>query len=466
MTFATALICKVLVATTIAVLAEAVRRRFARPELAYALWATVLAVLLVPSLVAIDIPTWVPISSESNSLNSVLGDNLTGFVVVVWLIGCGLVFWRQVRSLRILDRLLRFAAPAPGCVSDRSAAIASELRIRKCPLVVTADGKFSPFLWDPLFGQPRVVIPSELVERFSDEAIDAILRHELIHLRRRDAWRRRIEVVILALWWWFPTTWIARRRLRELEELCTDAAVLRAHPQGARTYARALLDTEEFLNRSATGDLFAVSAFARRTSLKARITRIVTREPKAETKWSQVLVAGCTLILLSLGMLTASFEPSHLTETQVQQASQSVERVVESQHAVVKSEPNALASGLKTFVEQSSISAKQEIFSIPDFESMTVHKFDREIVLTWSANDTSTERRRIRLIRVSDDGVEPRLWRIHADDPAAHGIERRELKRIFALLGRNNEIIGRDGTRHSYPGLVTMSDTHEDVRST
>ena len=71
--------------------------------------------------------------------------------------------------------------------------------IRNYPTVVTASGAFSPFLWHPLVGEARIVIPSELLSQFSDEAIDAVLRHELMHLRRRDAWRRYLEVLVLAI---------------------------------------------------------------------------------------------------------------------------------------------------------------------------------------------------------------------------------------------------------------------------
>ena len=115
----------------------------------------------------------------------------------LWLVGGGFVLLRQWRSLRLLEGLVRFAAVAPPNLSNRCAAIAGELGIRNGPTVVTASGAFSPFLWHPFVGEARVVIPGELFGQFSEEAIDAVLRHELIHLQRRDAWRRRIEVMVL-----------------------------------------------------------------------------------------------------------------------------------------------------------------------------------------------------------------------------------------------------------------------------
>ncbi len=310
MTIAASLLSKVVVVTVIAALAEVVRRRTVRPEPAYAMWSTVLAVLLIPSVITSQVPRWVDAVTGFLSLRSLFGDSWVGVVAPLWIVGVGFVFWRQWHSLRLLEGLVRFAAVAPATVSNRCTEIADEMGIRNHPTVVTASGAFSPFLWHPLVGEARVVIPSELLSQFSDEAIDAVLRHELMHLRRRDAWRRYLEVLVLAIWWWLPTTWIARCRLRELEELCTDGAVLRANPEGAKAYARALLDTEEFLSRSRPGDLLVVSTFARRLSLKVRITRIVTDEPKALTRTSQVFVCGSVMMLLSLGLLTAGVAPS------------------------------------------------------------------------------------------------------------------------------------------------------------
>jgi beta-lactamase regulating signal transducer with metallopeptidase domain len=219
-------------------------------------------------------------------LDNVLSGVPLEMVAILWLFGSGFILWRHVQDLRLLDRLVRFAVPAPATVSERCSVITSDLRIRECPMVATAAGTFSPLLWHPIVGAPRVVIPGELLEEYSDDTTDAILCHELIHLRRCDAWRRRIEVLVLTLWWWLPTTWVARRRLRELEELCTDVAVLRANPSGANAYARALLDTEEFLSRCTARDFLAVSAFTS-GRLKARIARIVAHEPTSLVRTSR-----------------------------------------------------------------------------------------------------------------------------------------------------------------------------------
>ena len=103
-------------------------------------------------------------------------------------------------------------------------------------------------------------------------------------------------------------------------------------------------------------------------------------------------------------------------------------------------------------------------FGLPDFGSVTVRRSDGAIMLAWSSDESSTDFRMIRLVRVSDNGVEPRLWRI--DKQHDHALEdrcvdRHEREWIFVFLSPNNKIIDHDGTRHSHPGLVRLSDLQE-----
>jgi len=476
-TIATILMSKVVVATVIAGLSEVVQRRCVRPELAYAMWVSVFAVLIIPAVVAVPVPGWVAANLEANfetvisgwlatfswerdagsqfdgltaavSSDFVLGGFALGAVLLVWLLGGGFVLGRQLQGLRLLERLVRFAAPASPIVAGRCAAIARDLGIRRCPRVVTAAGAFSPFLWHPCYGPARIVLPCELLGHLSDEATDAVLRHELVHLRRNDAWRRRLEVVVLSLWWWLPTIWMARQRLRELEELCTDEAVLQSNPQGARSYARALLDTEEYLHRSQSRDWLVVSAFARRGSLKTRITRIVAHERVVRSS-SRLVVRVSSLMLLSLGLLTAGTGPDKATPAHVLRTSgQAVRQPVQPRPAPAAQLPLAENRGL------------------PDFNSVTVRNSDREIVLRWLQGDSPDEVRMIRLVRVSDDGVEPLLWKVAEQQGTAEDekqVARRDLEWIFAFLSLNNEIIDGDGTRHSHPDLAQLSGLPETV---
>ena len=79
------------------------------------------------------------------------------------------------------------------------------------------------------------------------EFLEMVVAHELAHLRRRDHLVRWVEWAATVLFWWNPVLWLARRGLRENEELCCDALVLSALDTDPNTYANSLLDALELL---------------------------------------------------------------------------------------------------------------------------------------------------------------------------------------------------------------------------
>ena len=92
--------------------------------------------------------------------------------------------------------------------------------------------------------------PLGLLPELDDEELDALLAHELAHVRRRDHWVRFLEIGATTLFWWYPVTWWARRALRRAEERCCDEWVLLARPESARAYAGGILKCLAFLSGS------------------------------------------------------------------------------------------------------------------------------------------------------------------------------------------------------------------------
>jgi hypothetical protein len=84
--------------------------------------------------------------------------------------------------------------------------------------------------------------------RLSPQQKNTLLAHEIAHYCRHDHWVRWFEVVTLGLYWWHPVAWLARRELQRAEELCCDAWVLWALPDAGQAYARAILETVDFLS--------------------------------------------------------------------------------------------------------------------------------------------------------------------------------------------------------------------------
>jgi Zn-dependent protease with chaperone function len=153
-----------------------------------------------------------------------------------------LAAWRFVR----FRRLLACARPAPPLVAERSAALAARLGLRRAPPVLLLPARIPPMLW-PERGGPVLLLPERLLAELGRDELDALLAHELAHVRRRDHWVRLLEIAATAFFWWYPVTWWARRALRRAEERCCDEWVLRLLPRSAEAYANGLLKSLTFV---------------------------------------------------------------------------------------------------------------------------------------------------------------------------------------------------------------------------
>ena len=79
-------------------------------------------------------------------------------------------------------------------------------------------------------------------EDYDDQTLDAILRHELVHVYGRNTSMRRLAWFVLgALFWFVPTMWLLRREARVREEYtCDREANLGRTMEERRAYAHAM----------------------------------------------------------------------------------------------------------------------------------------------------------------------------------------------------------------------------------
>ncbi len=218
----------------------------------------------------------------------------------VWLAGAAAWYALAVCRLRRFRRLLKHATPAPELLHQRTRRLAEKMGLRRCPAVWLVPGRVAPMLW-AAGGRPRVLFPSELLGRVGVEQRDALLVHELAHLRRRDHWVRWLEFAAAGLYWWHPVLWFARRELREAEEHCCDAWVTATLPGAGKTYAAALLETLDFLSDAPPAVPLLASGVGRVADLKRRLTMIMRgTTPKALGWRGRLTVLGLGALLLPL----------------------------------------------------------------------------------------------------------------------------------------------------------------------
>jgi TonB family protein len=120
-------------------------------------------------------------------------------------------------------------------------------------------------LWAP---RPRLLLPADFLQRFDANERTCVIRHELTHLRRGDAWWSLIAELMLALLWFHPLAWLALSRFRLDQELACDERSLRDAPEQRSQYAHTLLHS--------TGMSFApaITPWLNQPQLKERLLMI------------------------------------------------------------------------------------------------------------------------------------------------------------------------------------------------
>lgn len=215
--------------------------------------------------------------------------------IAVWLLGASVIVVIVVYRYMCVLRTLPLGAPAdePTWQAEWQSALAAAKLRRRQTVDLRVTASLGPLLhWAPW--SYLILVPRELWSALASPERQAILRHELAHLRRHDLWKS-LAIRVLALPQWFnPLVWFAVRRFDEAAEwACDDAAA--ATDAGRLTFAASLLQSAEYAIAP-----YPASAPAARGVLTRRIHRLVSPRFKEESKMKLLIVP---LLLLLLAML-------------------------------------------------------------------------------------------------------------------------------------------------------------------
>jgi beta-lactamase regulating signal transducer with metallopeptidase domain/thiol-disulfide isomerase/thioredoxin len=195
-------------------------------------------------------------------------------IFLAWVGGVGLCGAITLGRIIQFNRMIQGTLAAPQCLQTITAELARKLGVRSVPDLRLVDGAISPLVWW-VGRRPIIALPSLLISELDGQQTAMVLAHELAHLRRRDHWVRGIEVLISVLYWWNPLVWWVRRQLHGLEELCCDAWVEWAFPDGKRCYAEVLFKAATLAGPTHDHAPSMGSAFLNHGILKARLEAVL-----------------------------------------------------------------------------------------------------------------------------------------------------------------------------------------------
>ena len=161
-------------------------------------------------------------------------------------------------------------------------------------------GKLSSHIQSPMvFGhfKPILLFPVALLSKLTPEQVEAVIIHELAHVKRNDYILNIFQIFIEIIFYFHPVTWWLTSIIkREREHICDDEAAGKELNQKL-SYAKALLIIQENDAISSISSL----AFAKKPSeMYLRIKRIL--EPSKNVNFMEKTTLGILVLGLAVGM--------------------------------------------------------------------------------------------------------------------------------------------------------------------
>ncbi len=215
-------------------------------------------------------------------------------LVATWAAGTCLLSLRMALGLAWVRRLRNAPqAAAQPAWQARLDAIAAHFQLRRYVALRLVDPLESPV--SAGWWRPMVLLPASLLTRMPTDLIEALLAHELAHIRRHDYLINLLQNAIEALLFYHPVVWWLSHRIRVEREQIADqlATELACAP---RKLALALSELAD-LQQAAPGPALHILQAADGNQLMPRIQQLLRPTRRAQ--------AGARIVFPLLGLVAA-----------------------------------------------------------------------------------------------------------------------------------------------------------------
>jgi beta-lactamase regulating signal transducer with metallopeptidase domain len=198
-------------------------------------------------------------------------DPLLPWALALWGLGVAFMSLRLLGGWVWMQRLRRrWAEPAPAPWPERVRILAARLGVPGPVAILRSLAVDAPMVIGWI--RPVILVPAAAFAGLAPAALEAVLAHELEHIRRHDYLVNLLQSVVEALLFYHPAAWWLSRQIRtEREHCCDDAAVaLCGDPV---LYARALASLEDLRAADLPNPTLALAANG--GNLMNRIKRII-----------------------------------------------------------------------------------------------------------------------------------------------------------------------------------------------
>lgn len=211
------------------------------------------------------------------------------WVMRMWMIGFVIFTLRFTSGLWYVQQLRKNATSVDARWTVLAKKLTRELHIKRQILIAQCEIA-SPIVIGYL--KPVILFPIGLLSGLSPEQVEAILLHELSHVRRNDYLVNLLQSVTESFYFFNPFMWLISDAIRnERENCCDDVVIERGIPP--LQYARTLT-----LLEARSSSQLALGIVKNQNQLLTRIKRMMEKSTRKD--WSQMRLLPATLLLIGL----------------------------------------------------------------------------------------------------------------------------------------------------------------------
>lgn len=221
------------------------------------------------------------------------------WITALYAIGLIIMFTRLVTSILAGQTLRRHSTPVDHSeILLALAQQAKKLGLRATPPIAYCAAVTTPAIVGVL--RPLILLPFTIATDMTPEQINAILTHELAHLKRYDPIALFAQRLCEAALFFHPAAWFLGRHINlEREQACDDIA-LTAGPSPS-LYATALLAASQIQSPASTSNPALAATGNGPSQLSRRITRVLAHQPVAPLLLTRPVALGFAITLIAIG---------------------------------------------------------------------------------------------------------------------------------------------------------------------
>ncbi len=307
------------------------------------------------------------------------------YLVVLWLCSVLLISGHLFQSWFALLRLSKqSSAKLPENLLIKLQEVSKKLKLKIDPLITISEKITIPATFG--FFKPVILLPLSLIYKLPQEQMEAILIHEICHIKRADFLHNILQLLVETLFFYHPLTKWLSKDIRKIREQCCDEMVLKLKTDPI-VYANALTNIASIYNKNNNNDTSHLQIAASDGELFDRI-KFLMLDKRANSPLTNIAL-GITFSFIALIVFNNITTDSNIAGTSVQ--SSITESIVRSKNT----RPQYLTPNIYQLINQQN----KKQFSVNEIESVktdsvqvnTINVTKPTTILTHRATGESKE---------------------------------------------------------------------------